>query len=113
MAVRVFHGDDNDLYRSLVQQVLTEGEIEVIGHAATPDEVVDGARREQPDVVLLDQIGGVDLVRQVRDAVPGVRVIVLSGYQRGDGDRALERCVDGYVVKGADFTELRAVVLGG
>ena len=113
MAVRIFHGDDNDLYRSLVEQVLTDEEIEGVGHAGEPDEVVEGAREAQPDVVRLHQIGGADLVRRVRDAVPSVRVVVLSGYQRGEGDPELEKSVDGYVVKGADFTELRAVVLGG
>ena len=113
MPVRVFHADDNDLYRRLVDAVLPDGDIAVVGSAATPQEAVAGVAREQPDVVLLDQIGGAELVEQVRAAAPAARVIVLSGYQPGDGDRAMEACCDAYVVKAADFDELRAVVLGG
>jgi DNA-binding NarL/FixJ family response regulator len=110
--VRVFHGDDNEPYRWLVREVLSDAEIAVVGGAGLPDEVVAGVRREQPDVLLLDQIGGAELVDRVRAAASGVRVVVLSGYQPGDGDRALEARADGYVVKGADFEPLRAAVLG-
>ena len=111
--VRVFHADDDDLFRHLVGAVLPDDEIAIVGSAASPEETVEGVAREQPDVVLLDQIGGAELVERVRAVAPRTRVIVLSGYHRGDGDRELEACCDGYVVKAPDFGELRAVVLGG
>jgi molybdopterin converting factor small subunit len=63
----------------------------VVGSAGDPEEIVEGVLREQPDVVLLDQIGGAALVDRIREAAPGVRVIVLSGHQPGDGDRELRR----------------------
>ena len=57
MPVRVFHGDDNDAFRLLIETTLPdEGGIEVVGGAGTADEVVAGVEREQPDVVLLDQL---------------------------------------------------------
>ena len=114
MGVRVFHGDDNDLYRQLVRELLPEDDrIEMVGDAASPDAVVAGVAACQPDVVLLDQIGGAEVVDRVRAAAPGVRVIVLSGYQPGDGDREMEARADGYVVKAADLDAVRVAVLGG
>ena len=114
MGVRVFHGDDNDLYRQLVRELLPEDDrIEMVGDAASPDAVVAGVAACQPDVVLLDQIGGAEVVDRLREAAPGARVIVFSGYQPGDGDREMEARADGYVVKSADFDAVRVAVLGG
>ncbi len=112
MAVRVFHGDDNDMYRRIVRELLPEDErIEMVGDAATPEEVVAGVADAQPDVVLLDQMGGRELVDRVRAAAPTARVIVHSGYQPGEGDQAMAASADAYVVKAADFTELRSTLL--
>ena len=111
--VRVFHGDDNEPYRSLVREVLSDGDVTVVGSAGEPDAVVAGVAREQPDVVLLDQMDGAGLVDRIRAAAPGVRVIVHSGHRPGDGDRELEARADGYVVKAGDFDAVRAAVLGG
>ncbi len=111
--VRVFHGDDSESYRYLVREVLPDRDLQVVGDAGDPEAIVAGVQESQPDVVLLDQIGGAQLVARLRAVAPGVRVIVLSGHQPGDGDRAMARCVDGYVVKAGDFDEVRAVVLGG
>jgi DNA-binding NarL/FixJ family response regulator len=111
--VRVFHGDDNESYRFLVRECLPDGDLAVVGDAGDPDAIVDGVQRAQPDVVLLDQLGGGELVERIRAAAPGVRVIVLSGYHPGDGDPGLAAGADGYVVKAADFDAVRTAVLGG
>ena len=115
MPVRVFHGDDNDSYRLLIRETLPDcGDIAVVGGAGTADEVVAGVEREQPDVVLLDQLAGAEgLIPRVRAAAPGARVIVLSGFSPGAGNEELERGADGYVVKTADLTVLAAAVRGG
>ena len=112
MAVRVFHGDDSDMFRMLVAEVLPDEDIEVCGQAATADEVCEGVRREQPDVVLLDQIGGPELLDRVRDAAPHARIVILSGHLRGDGDREVEARADGYLVKTSDVEAMRAAVRG-
>jgi len=112
VAVRVFHGDDNDMYRRIVRELLPEdGRIEMVGDAGTPEEVVAGVADAQPDVVLLDQMGGVELVDRVRTVAPAARVILFSGYERGDGDAAMAARADGYVVKAADFAAVRVAVL--
>ena len=114
MPVRVFHGDDNDAYRLLIEKTLPdEGGIEVVGGAATAEEVVAGVEREQPDVVLLDQLQGAQLIDRLRAAAPGVRVVILSGFAAGCGDTELERGADAYVVKTAALPVLAAAVRGG
>ena len=114
MPVRVFHGDDNEAYRLLIRETLPEaGDIAVVGGASGPEEVIAGVERERPDVVLLDQLAGAELVERVREAVPGVRVVILSGFRPGTGDPALAAAADAYVVKTAGIAELAAAVAGG
>jgi DNA-binding NarL/FixJ family response regulator len=113
VAIRVFHADDSEPFRRLIGELLPDGTtIEMAGSAGSPDEAAAGVAREQPDVVLLDQIDGPELVDRLRGLAPGVRVIVLSGFQPGDGDRELEACADAYLVKGADIEALREAVRG-
>lgn len=112
MALKVFHGDDSDTFRFLVSELLPDDEIVVVGGAATPDAVLDGVAREQPDVVLLDQLGDASLIDGIRARVPGVRIVVLSGHQRGDGDREFAARADAYLVKTADADVMRAAVRG-
>ena len=111
MPVRVFHGDDSESYRHLIREVLVGGDIEIVGGAGTPEEVVEGVERTKPDVVLLDQFGGAALMESIRAACPQAKVIVLSGFNPEDGDEDLASLADAYVVKTDALTELEGVVL--
>jgi DNA-binding NarL/FixJ family response regulator len=113
--VRVFHGDDSEAFRLLVRETLREGgeDIVVVGGAGTADAVLEGVEREQPDVVLLDQLAGAELIDLLRAAAPGVRVVILSGFPPEGGDPLLAERSDAYVVKSAELAELRGAVLGG
>ena len=113
MALRVFHGDDSEPFRRLIAEVLPDGEIVMCGEGATPDEVASGVAREQPDVVLLDQFDGPELVDRLRELAPGVRIVLLSGFRPGHGDTELERRADAYLVKTAGIDQMRAAVRGG
>ncbi|MDQ3740499.1 MAG: hypothetical protein M3389_06095 [Actinomycetota bacterium] len=111
MPVRVFHGDDSESYRHLIREVLSGPEIEIVGGAGTPETVIDGLGDCDPDVILLDQFGGAPLMNAIREACPGAKVIVLSGYNPEDGDKDLAEMADAYVVKSDALTELEGVVL--
>ena len=112
MPVRVFHGDDSESYRILIQEILASPDIEIVGGAGTPDTVVEGIQETKPDVVLLDQFGGKPLIEAIREACPGAKIVVLSGYNPEDGDQDLAAAADAYVVKSGDeVTELEGVVL--
>ena len=110
--MRVFHADDSEPFRRLIAEVIPDEDIVMVGDAGTPEEVLLGVEREKPDVVLLDQFDGPDLVDRIRAAAPGVRVVVLSGFRQGHGDAELESRADAYLVKTAGIAEMRAAVRG-
>jgi two-component system, NarL family, response regulator DevR len=92
----------------------------MVGEAADAEEALEQARLRRPDVVVLDPdgAGGFELARTLREAVPGVRVLVLTA--RADGDtvlRGMRAGVDGVVSKGAGVREIavaiETVALGG
>ena len=111
MPVRVFHGDDSESYRHLIREILATPDIEIVGGSGTPEGVVEGVEREKPDLVLLDQFGGRPLIDAIREACPGAKIIVLSGYNPEDGDQDLAAAADAYVIKSDALTELEGVVL--
>ena len=88
---------------------------EVVGLAADGEEAVELARSQQPDVVLLDlampRMDGLQALPLILEAVPGVRVVVLSGFDKHTmADRALEAGAHRYVEKGLSTKELSHVV---
>ena len=110
--IRVFLADDDASFRFLLRETLPDGEIEIVGEAGDRFALIQAVRDARPHVVLLDQLCDAQTVLQLRLAAPYARVIILSGHQPDDGDRALAAAADGYVVKGADLDALRAAVRG-
>lgn len=110
MTLRVFVADDDSTYRFLLRETLPDEDIEVVGEAGDRFALVTGVGDVQPDVVLLDQLCDALTIDELRAAAPAARVVILSGHQPEDGDRALAAAADGYVVKGANLDELRAAV---
>ena len=107
--------DSRDLRDLLGIKVEMWGGYEVVGLAADGEEAVDLAKRHQPDLVLLDlampKMDGLQALPLILDAVPGVRVVVLSGFDRGAmADRAMEAGAHRYVEKGLSTRELSTVV---
>ena len=112
MPVSVFHVDDSESYRMLVAQMLEPGDaVKVVGGAGDPEAALAGVEQARPDVVLLDQIGDAALIGRLREAAPGLRVVILSGYPRENADPDVVAAADGYVVKSGDLHELCANVL--
>jgi DNA-binding NarL/FixJ family response regulator len=118
MGIRVFHCDDSEAFTRLVAFWLAEhDDIEHVGQAHTADAVLAALPAARPDVVLLDTLGkpGDDtLLQAIRAALPGVKVIVYSGYVRLMHEGALGQSADGYLEKGDDegplLDAIRAVV---
>jgi chemotaxis response regulator CheB len=110
-AVRVFHCDDSDAYRRLLELSLAGAkDIDVVGGAGDRAAVLAGIQETQPDVVLLDAIApdfGTDLVAEILDAAPAARVVVLSGLP---GARAQDDRIAAHVTKDASFAELETVL---
>jgi DNA-binding NarL/FixJ family response regulator len=118
MGIRVFHCDDSEAFTRLVAFWLAEhDDVEHVGEAHTADAALAALPAARPDVVLLDTLGkpGDDsLLQAIRVTVPGVKVIVYSGYVRLMHEGALGQSADGYLEKGDDegplLDAIRAVV---
>jgi len=77
---------------------------EIVGLAATRAEALALAGTAQPDLVLLDVLlpdgNGLDLVRDLRNALPAVRIVVISSYREADyATRALAAGATAYLNK--------------
>lgn len=116
--IRLVVADDHPIVRAgLLALFASEDDLEVVAEAATADEAVAAAERENPDVVLMDlqfgdaQGGGAEATRRIRalDAAP--YVLVLTNYD-ADADilGAVEAGASGYLLKDAPPHELVAAV---
>ena len=115
MAIRVLIVDDHPLTRDALAGLLMQHGFDVAGHAADGEEAVQVARRLQPELVLLDLsmpgVDGLQALPALRSAVPGLGIVVLSGFDRGRMEaRALELGADRYLEKRASLAEVRGTV---
>ena len=113
---RVLLVDDAEDIRMLLRlAMMKRNGLTVVGEAADGVEAVERATELQPDLVLLDlampRMDGLEALPLIRAAVPDVRVIVLSGFNRGAlADKAIEAGADHYVVKGGSTRALLDLV---
>jgi PAS domain S-box-containing protein len=115
-AARVLVVDDAEDIRTLLRlRLMRATGVEVVGEAGDGVEAVALAATLTPDVVLLDmampRMDGLEALPLIREAVPGVHVVVLSGFNEDTMERrALEAGADRYLVKGGDMDTLIAVI---
>ncbi len=116
MVIRVLLADDQALVRGAMGALLDlEPDIEVVAQTGRGDEVVAAARESGADVCLLDiqmpGIDGVEAARQVRDQLPGLRVVMVTTFDRpGYLRRALDAGAVGFVVKTTPAARLAEAV---
>jgi DNA-binding NarL/FixJ family response regulator len=96
MAVRVLLIEDNDVFRTALEVLLTLGDdIEIVGSEPDGNAVVDRCREVEPDVVLVDYrlpgLDGVQVTRLVRENAPGVAVVALTAAA---GEREVEALLE-------------------
>ena len=108
--------DDHAVFREGLRYVLgSEPDMEIVGEAATGKEVVEKAADLGPDVVLMDiqmpGINGIEATRRILDSDPKVGVVVLTMFEDDDSVfSAMRAGARGYVLKGADPSEILKVV---
>jgi len=108
--------DDHAVVREGLRTFLDlQDGLEVVGEAGDGAEAVEAARRLEPDVVLMDlvmpRVDGVQAMRELREDVPGARVIVLTSFL--DDDRllpAIRAGAAGYLLKNVQPQELARAV---
>lgn len=82
---RVLLADDHDIVRQGLKSVLRgHPEFNIVAEARDGEEAVREAKREQPDLVVMDvrmpKLGGIEACREIRSAVPGANVLMLTSY---------------------------------
>jgi DNA-binding NarL/FixJ family response regulator len=120
--IRVLVADDHPVVRQgLCTMLELEEDIEVVARAANGEEAVMMARRDRPDITLLDVqmpvLDGIEALRQIRADDPEARIIVLTTYRNEDYIfPSLRAGARGYLLKDASREELtgaiRAVAAG-
>ncbi|HZD02840.1 MAG TPA: response regulator transcription factor [Actinomycetes bacterium] len=87
MTVRVLVADDQALVRGSFRVLVdTAPDLEAVGEAASGAEAIQLARRERPDVVLMDVrmpgMNGIEATRQITNSpeTAGVRVLILTTF---------------------------------
>ena len=114
--IRLLLADDHTLFRKGIRTILEQmQDIEVVGEAATGQEVVAQARDLVPDVILMDikmpVFSGIEATRQILQESPHIGVILVTMFDDPEsvfsGMRSGAR---GYVLKEAEPEELRRAI---
>lgn len=112
---RVFLADDSGLIRSRVAAMLGDHDMAVVGEATTPQACIEGILASRPQVVVLDvQLEGgtgLQVLRAVRQAEPGIAFVVFSNnagpaYRK----RYLGEGATSFLDKSIDFERLPGAV---
>lgn len=110
--INILIADDQAMVRSGLRLILeTEADLTVVAEAENGEEAVRLARREKPNVVLMDVrmpvMDGLEATRQITAADPGTRVIVLTTFDLDDYVYgALRAGASGFLLKDAEGDQL-------
>ncbi len=110
--IRVLIAEDEDAVReALADLVSSDAGMDVVGTAKDADDAIEVARREHPDVALIDVKmpagGGPRAAREIRKESPQTHVVALSAYEdRRTVLEMLRAGVVGYIVKGTSAEEI-------
>jgi len=107
--IRILIADDHALVRRGAASVLRSRRgWRIVGEAANGREAVERAIKLKPDIAILfgmPALDGIEATRQIIEAVPGTKVLVLTMHESGQMvRRALEAGALGYLLK-SDLTK--------
>ncbi|SDP10874.1 two component transcriptional regulator, LuxR family [Pedococcus dokdonensis] len=116
MTIRLLLADDQAMVRGALATLLgLEPDMEVVAEVGSGDDVVAAARSTHPDVALIDVempgLDGIAATAALHDAMPGVRVLIVTTFGRpGFLRRALQAGASGFVVKDTPARQLAEAV---
>jgi len=116
VSISVLLADDQPLLRRGFRMIIeAEGDLTVTAEAGTGEEAVDFARRNPPDVVLMDirmpVTDGIEATRRIVAANHDVRVLVLTTFDLDEyAFGALHAGASGFLLKDVHPAELVAAI---
>ena len=83
--LRILIADDHEVMRTGVRALVEqESGWQVCGTATNGQEAVDAARKQKPDVVILDmtmpELDGLEALREIKRALPNTEVVIFSAH---------------------------------
>ena len=122
-SIRVLLADDHPLIQEgLVSRLERQEGIEVLGIAASGDELLDMALALKPDIVVTDitmpGMSGLEACKVLHERCPGMKVLMLTMHHNKEYIRRAVACgADGYILKDAPVEQmlfaLRQIHVGG
>ena len=116
MKVRILLADDHQIMREGLKALLGErSSVEVIAEAGNGIEALAIARRERPDVIVMDiampDINGIEVTRQLKSELADIKIIALSMHSdRRFVSEILKAGASAYVLKQAAFEDLEKAI---
>lgn len=110
--IRLLLAEDQTLLRGALRDLLMrDDELDVVAECSRGDEVLPMARQHHPDVAVLDidlpGLDGLTAAGQLKNALPDVRVLILTVFGRpGYLRRAMENGAMGFLLKDTPPAEL-------
>ena len=110
--IRVVLADDHEMVREALARILEEsGTVTVVAQASDGDEVVELARSEKPEVVVLDytlpNCDAPQVIERLLQVAPDSKILVLTVHENIHyAVRVLETGAQGYLIKSAAVDEL-------
>ncbi|WP_437582956.1 response regulator [Paramicrobacterium sp. CJ85] len=114
--ITIVIAEDQTMMRQALTSLLElERDLTVVADVGRGDEVAEVVREHRPDVVLLDiempGLSGLDAIPAVREAHPGVAVMVVTTFGRaGYLRRAMDAGARGFLVKDDPVEKLAAAI---
>ena len=110
MTVSVFLVDDHELVRRGLREFLAEeGDVTVVGEAATAKAAIRGIVETRPDVAVVDvrlpDGNGIEVCREVRSLIPEIRCLILTSHDDSFADAVLAGA-SGFRLKETKTSEL-------
>ena len=116
MKVRILLADDHQIMREGLKALLAKhSSVEVIAEAENGIEALAAARREKPDVIVMDiampDINGIEATRQLKSEMADIKIIALSMHSdRRFVSEILKAGASAYVLKQAAFEDLEKAI---
>jgi DNA-binding NarL/FixJ family response regulator len=114
--IRVQIAEDHTIVRQGLSALLrSEPDIEVAGEASDGLEAVEMAKKQMPNIVLMDvamrNLNGLDATRKIKKLFPQMKVLVLTMYDNEECIfQILKAGASGYLIKDSAMTDLVSAI---